>query len=90
VTYRVVGMGEILWDWAIQDFIRLCPANASAPEVTCVDAVEAGDAFSAALVKGLLIGQSLESVAARANRIGAYGASQAGAMPPIPPEYMRP
>jgi fructokinase len=64
--------------------------QARAPQVTCVDAVGAGDAFSAALVNGLLANQSLQAIADQANRIGAYVASQAGAMPPLPTEYKRP
>ncbi len=57
------------------------------PTITCVDAVGAGDAFSAALVIGLLANEPLEEVGAQANRIGAYVASQAGAMPRLPGEY---
>ena len=53
----------------------------------CVDTVGAGDAFSAALVTGLLANHSLQSIADSANRIGAYVASQAGAMPLLPQEY---
>jgi fructokinase len=53
-----------------------------------VDAVGAGDAFSAALVTGLLTNQSLEAIADHANRVGAYVASQAGGMPDLPPEHL--
>jgi fructokinase len=57
-----------------------------APKVACVDAVGAGDAFSAALVVGLLRKQSLQSVADQANCVGAFVASQRGAMPLLPSE----
>jgi fructokinase len=61
--------------------------RAAAPKIKCVDAVGAGDAFSAALVMGLLADLPLENVAEKANRTGAYVASQPGAMAPLPPEY---
>ncbi len=61
--------------------------RSKAPKVDCVDAVGAGDAFSAALVTGLLANHSLQSIADSANRIGAYVASQPGAMPLLPQEY---
>ena len=60
--------------------------RSEAPRVHCVDAVGAGDAFSAAFVAGFLEGRSLEEIADRANRIGAYVASQPGAMPSLPQE----
>lgn len=58
--------------------------RAPAPQITCVDTVGAGDAFSAALVTGLLAGLPLEKIAQGANRIGAFVAGQAGAMPKHP------
>jgi fructokinase len=61
--------------------------RAAAPKITCVDAVGAGDAFSAALVTGLLADLPLEKVAEKANRTGAFVASQPGAMAPLPQEY---
>ena len=61
--------------------------RAKTPKITCVDAVGAGDAFSAALVTGLLANQPLEKIAEQANRVGAYVASRAGAMPELPPEF---
>ena len=64
--------------------------RARAPKVTCVDAVGAGDAFSAALVCGLLHQQPLEKIAEHANRVGAYVAGKPGAMPPLPPELLEP
>ncbi len=61
--------------------------RAAAPRVKCVDAVGAGDAFSAALVMGLLADLPLENIAEKANRTGAYVASQPGAMASLPAEY---
>jgi fructokinase len=49
-----------------------------------VDTVGAGDAFTAALVTYWLRGAPLEGVAAAANRLGCYVASQPGAMPEFP------
>jgi fructokinase len=54
------------------------------PSVTCVDAVGAGDAFSATLIVSLLSGIPPQEAADRANRIGAYVATQSGGMPPLP------
>lgn len=48
-----------------------------------VDTVGAGDAFTAALAHGLLRRESLRQIGERANRIGAWVASQTGATPPI-------
>ena len=64
--------------------------RSKAPKVTCVDAVGAGDAFSAALVTGLLNRLPLDKIADHANRVGAYVASQPGAMPPLPQEITIP
>jgi fructokinase len=49
-----------------------------------VDTVGAGDAFTAAMVTYWLRGAPLEGVAAAANRLGCYVASQPGAMPEFP------
>jgi len=51
-----------------------------------VDTVGAGDAFTAALVVGLLAGHDLDRINAFANRIASYVCSQPGATPPIPGE----
>lgn len=59
--------------------------RSAAPRVTCIDAVGAGDAFSAALIASFLEGRSPQEAADRANRIGAYVASQPGAMPSLSP-----
>ncbi len=48
------------------------------------DRVGAGDAFTAALIHGLLRGARIDVANERANRYAAYVASQPGAMPPIP------
>ncbi len=61
-----------------------------APAVECVDAVGAGDAFSAALVMGLLKKRPLQAIADHANRVGAFVASQRGAMPMLPENLKQP
>jgi fructokinase len=50
------------------------------------DTVGAGDAFTAALIHGLLRGESLAKMNDLANRMGAWVASCSGAMPPVPEE----
>jgi fructokinase len=55
-----------------------------APRAIVVDTVGAGDAFTAALLIGLLAGRSLEEVGRRANEVASYVCSQPGATPPIP------
>jgi fructokinase len=52
-------------------------------KVKVVDAVGAGDAFTAAMVHHFLKGSSLEKTAQAANRLGSYVASQSGATPQI-------
>ena len=49
--------------------------------VDVVDTIGAGDAFTAVLASGYLRGVPLESVSEAANRLGAWVASQTGAMP---------
>lgn len=51
------------------------------------DTVGAGDAFTAALVLGLLKGHDLDHINAFANRLASYVCSQPGATPPIPPDF---
>jgi len=58
-------------------------------QVRVADGVGAGDAFAAAMVDALLKGRALVEVAGFANRIGAYVASQPGAMPILPEDYVR-
>jgi fructokinase len=53
------------------------------------DTIGAGDAFTAALVAGLLRGFSLETVHAQSAELAAYVCSQSGAMPPVPPQIMQ-
>lgn len=57
--------------------------------VEVVDSVGAGDAFTAALVMGLLRGDELDRIHAFANRLAAYVCSQRGATPEIPTELIR-
>ncbi len=49
--------------------------------IEVMDTVGAGDAFTAAMVTYWLRGVRLEGMAAAANRLGSYVASQLGAMP---------
>jgi fructokinase len=58
-------------------------------EVTVGDAIGAGDAFAAALTHGLLRGWGLTEINEFANRIGAFVASESGAMPEFPEEFLR-
>jgi len=51
------------------------------------DAVGAGDAFTAALISGLLRGWPLRTTGTFANRVGALVASRPGAMPDLQKEY---
>ena len=52
------------------------------------DTVGAGDAFTAALVTGLLEGHDLDRVHAFASRLASYVCSKHGATPPIPAELV--
>jgi fructokinase len=54
-------------------------------KVEIVDTVGAGDAFTAALAHGLLRNEPLSKINELANRVGAWVASQPGAMP-LPPK----
>lgn len=53
--------------------------------VTVADAVGAGDAFTAAMVHHYLRGATLDEMNEKANRVGAWVATQSGAMPAPPP-----
>jgi len=55
--------------------------------VAVVDAVGAGDAFTAALIVGTLRGWPLASIASLANQTGALVASHVGAMPVLRDEF---
>ncbi|HEV8361911.1 MAG TPA: carbohydrate kinase [Gemmatimonadaceae bacterium] len=61
---------------------EVCESAALATGVR--DTVGAGDAFTAALLVGLLERRSLAEVSQRANAVAAYVCSQPGATPPIP------
>ena len=58
--------------------------ESAAPRTIVADTVGAGDAFTAALLMGLLAGHSLAEVSERANAVAAYVCSQPGATPSIP------
>lgn len=58
--------------------------ESAAPGTVVRDTVGAGDAFTAALLVGLLDRRSLAEVSERANAVAAYVCSQPGATPPIP------
>jgi len=53
--------------------------------VDLVDAVGAGDSFTAAMILGYFRGWGLDQINARANEVAAYVCSQDGATPPLPP-----
>jgi fructokinase len=61
------------------------PGHAAEP---MVDAVGAGDAFTAALAIGLLAGLPLDRVHDNANRLAAFVCTRTGATPPIPPALL--
>ncbi len=56
-------------------------------KIELVDAVGAGDAFTAAWITARLAGRPSEQQAALANRVGAMVASRAGAMPQLKKEF---
>jgi fructokinase len=58
--------------------------GAAAPDTVIADTVGAGDAFSAALLVGVLAGRPMDEVNRRANAVAAYVCSQSGATPAIP------
>jgi fructokinase len=53
------------------------------------DTVGAGDAFTAAMVLGLLAGMDLEGINQQANEVARHVCSQAGATPPLPKALRR-
>jgi fructokinase len=57
--------------------------------IKIADTVGAGDAFTATMVHHALRGSSLAAMNAAANRMGAWVASQEGAMPPADPEILK-
>ena len=56
-------------------------------QVKVADSVGAGDAFTAVMVIGFLLGCDLDEINKHANALAAYVCSQAGATPPIPDEF---
>jgi len=58
-----------------------------APQTVVVDTIGAGDAFTAALLVGMLNGLPLDVVAVKANTVAAYVCSQPGATPALPPGF---
>jgi len=57
--------------------------------VDVADTVGAGDAFTAALVLGLLHGEPLDAMHAFASEVAGYVCTCVGAMPPIPDRFSR-
>lgn len=57
--------------------------------VSVVDAVGAGDAYTAALVMGLLLDWPTETLLARATDIAAFVCTQPGATPQLPPRLLK-
>ncbi len=74
--------GALFWD-------RGKVTSAVAPAVAVKDTVGAGDAFMAGLAVGLVRQSGPREMLERACRLGAYVASQHGAIPPIPPGIIR-
>ena len=62
-------------------------SEAAGFKVEVADAIGAGDAFTAALAHGLLRGWKLDDINKFANQVGAFVASQTGAMPDFPEEF---
>ncbi len=56
-------------------------------KVEITDTIGAGDAFTAALTHGFLRGWSLNEINEKASRVGAFVASNEGAMPDFPQEF---
>ena len=70
------GEGSVLWT---ADEISERPT----PAVNVVDTVGAGDSFTAALVTGMLRGDSLPSIHQYASEVAAFVCSQSGATPDL-------
>ena len=59
-------------------------------DVTVADTIGAGDAFTAALVVGLLAGHPLEAISRHANQVAAFVCSEPGATPMLPESLRAP
>ncbi len=59
---------------------------APAPQLRVADSVGAGDAFTATFFAALLRGQDAAAAQRAAGAVAAYVCTQAGAVPPLPPE----
>lgn len=59
------------------------------PPAKIADTIGAGDAFTAAVVTGLLRGDDLDAINDFANRLASYVCTQPGATPPIPAHLIR-
>lgn len=68
------------------NLLRVAPEQ----QITVADAVGAGDAFTATVVVGWLLKRDWPTIARHANRVGGYVASQNGAMPQLPAEFIAP
>jgi fructokinase len=82
VALTLGSEGSLVWlegDWDRQ------PTRSN---VEVIDTVGAGDAFSAALIMGLLHCDPLPELHCRAARIAAYVCTQRGAVPPLPSELI--
>lgn len=65
-----------------------CVEHPGFPPPRIADTVGAGDAFTAAMVLGLLAERSPQDIVEHANRLASYVCSQNGAMPPVPPQLL--
>lgn len=67
---------------------REATSFATPPPAKVVSTVGAGDAFTAAVVMGLLARQSLDEINRHANAVAAYVCTQQGAVPPLPADLV--
>lgn len=81
IALTLGAMGSMVYHEGEWDF-------RASESVQAVDTVGAGDAFSAALVMGLLQGEPLARIHKRASEIAAFVCTQRGAVP-LPPESLR-
>jgi fructokinase len=84
VEFNLKGMALTLGENGCEIFYLNQRVHSIPPKTELKNAVGAGDAFAAALVIGLLRHDLLQYVADRANEVGAFVASQDGAMPRLP------